>query len=338
MEMPKPRRWNDLRSKDTPLKEVFESFITHRHDLSPRTVEWYRWAFAGFLAWVKETTERDAQIADIEPGTVNSYIAYRRQAPNGSPHQGRSAWVMLRSFSHWLADQGIHHEHGDSVLRKVRQPRYKDEGRRALTDQEMWKVIDCASKGEQAARDRAIVIMLLGTGLRLSELIGVRLRDVNFQERSINIRATTSKSRHGREITMVPEVAKELDRYIHDYRNGRKDEDEPLFTTRSGWPMSKTAVGLIFRRLKGKTGIKDLCAHMCRHTWATNYRRAGSGDLFDLQAEGGWSDLRMVRRYSKGRPLEERRRAPSPFEAARRTRPERRSPQQAVGLRLVDTA
>lgn len=137
----------------------------------------------------------------------------------------------------------------------------KDEGRRALTDQEMWKVIEHASKGEQAARDRAIVIMLLGTGLRLSELIGVRLRDVNFAERPINIRATTSKSRHGREITMLPEVAKELDRYIHDYRNGRKDDDEPLFTTRSGWPMSKTAVGLI-SRLKGKTGIKDLCAHM----------------------------------------------------------------------------
>lgn len=53
-------------------------------------------------------------------------------------------------------------------------------------------------------------------------------------------------------------------------------------------------------------------AHRLRHTWATNYRRVGAGDIFDLQDEGGWKDLEMVRRYSH-RPMDERLRGPSPL-------------------------
>ena len=52
-------------------------------------------------------------------------------------------------------------------------------------------------------------------------------------------------------------------------------------------------------------------------TWATNYNRSRTGSTFDLQVEGGWTTARMVDRYCKVRPLDERRRAPSPFTAPR---------------------
>lgn len=68
---------------------------------------------------------------------------------------------------------------------------------------------------------------------------------------------------------------------------GDDDEDALLFTNRRSRPMTRVTLGQIFRRLKVRTGIKDLCAHMCRQTCATNYHRAGSGDVFDLHAEGG---------------------------------------------------
>ncbi len=101
------------------------------------------------------------------------------------------------------------------------------------------------------------------------------------------------------------------------------------------------AVKRLFDRLKVRTGIRDLCAHMLRHTWATNYNRSGSGTSFDLQVEGGWTTPRMVDRYCKIRPLAERRRAPSPFSAPRAAianaekRPaEMRPPQQRNVLAL----
>lgn len=176
-------------------------------------------------------------------------------------------------------------------------------------------------------------------GLRASELIGLRLNDLDFEQRLINVAGVNSKSGRTRDVTMVREVAAALDAYLADERPKADAEDEPLFVTERGRAFTRSGVTQLFDRLKARTGIRGLCAHICRHTWATNFRRAGSGDVFDLQGEGGWSDLRMVRRYSKMRPLEERRRAPSPFAAARRTQTTgMRSLGQRNGLAVVPRA
>src|SRR5206468_11971745 len=93
----------------------------------------------------------------------------------------------------------------------------------------------------------------------------------------------------------------------------------------------------LVERLNVRTGIRDLSAHILRHTWATNFHRSGSGSKFDMQVEGGWTTGRMVERYCKARPFEERRKAPSPFTASRAAiaekRPSEKGPsQQRSGL------
>jgi integrase len=111
------------------------------------------------------------------------------------------------------------------------------------------------------------------------------------------------------------------------------------------WPLILTVTTSEerFDRLKVSTGIDDLCAHMLRHTWATNYHRSASGSRFDLQAEGGWRTGRMVERYTKSRPFEERRRGPSPLTAFREATKGKgpagkRPPQQGSGLTEIRTA
>ena len=122
-----------------------------------------------------------------------------------------------------------------------------------------------------------------------------------------------------------------------DVREGDNDPDASLFNDRSGQALTGNAVRKLFDRLKVSTGIDDLCAHMLRHTWATNYHRSASGSRFDLQTEGGWRTGRMVERYTKSRPFEERRRGPSPLtafrEATKGKRPAGKRPsQQESGL------
>ncbi len=206
------------------------------------------------------------------------------------------------------------------MLRHVRMPRVKESHRRGLMDAEMWKVIECSLDGEQGGRDHAIVMTFLGTGIRREELVSLRLQDIDLVERLLQIRATASKSVHAREIALPVEVVKELDHYLNDIRVGEDTDDAPLFTNRRGRPLSGTAIRRLFDRLKRRTGIRDLCAHMLRHTWATNYNRSRTGSTFDLQVEGGWTSARMVDRYCKVRPIAERRRAPSPFTAPRAAR------------------
>ena len=194
-----------------------------------------------------------------------------------------------------------------------------------------------AATGEMGERDSALVWTLLGCGLRREELVTLRLGDVNFQERRLSIRATTSKSVHTRDANIPVETLKRLDGYVRDHREGDTDDDAPLFTDRRGHALTGNTVRKLVERLKVKTGIRDLCAHMLRHTWATNFHCSRSGSKFDMQVEGGWTTGRMVERYCKARPFEERRRAPSPFTASRAARAERgssekRPSQQRSGL------
>jgi site-specific recombinase XerD len=297
---------------------MVESFIVHRSDLSEATVRNYRVALSAFTVWCGRELGRMATVGDIEPGTVEAYLRHRKVSV--SAETARVGWVALRSIAEYLAQLRIHGTNGESILRHVRMPRVKENHRRNLTDAEMWKVIECSSEGGQGGRDHAIVVTLLGTGVRREELISLRLGDLDAQQRLLRIRATTSKSVHARDIAMPVEVVKDLDHYIFDVRLGTRDDDAPIFTNRYGNALTGTAIRRLFDRLKVRTGIPDLCAHMLRHTWATNYNRSRTGSTFDLQMEGGWTTARMVDRYCKVRPLDERRRAPSPFTAPRAAR------------------
>jgi site-specific recombinase XerD len=177
-------RWTEMRDEHTRINEVIESFLVHRHDLSPATQANYRLAIRSFAEWANAALERPAEIGDLEPGTVEAFLADRRST--GSAQCARSAWVALRSLARFLAERRIHHELGESTLRMVRMPRVKDEVRRALSDPEMWLLIERAAEGEQGGRDAALVWTLLGCGLRREELVGLRLQDPGAAERRLN--------------------------------------------------------------------------------------------------------------------------------------------------------
>lgn len=331
----RPLRWSEMRDEHASLIETIESFLVHRHDFSQATATNYRLAITTFARWAQERLERPAELGDLEPGTVEAFLTHRRTT--ASAQCARSAWVALRSLARFLAERRIHHENGESTLRLVRMPKVKDEARRALTDKEMWLLIERASEGELAHRDSAIVWTMLGCGLRREELVSLRLVDVDAGERRLHVRAATSKSVRPRDVTIPIETLKALDSYVLDHRLGGDEREAPLFTDRRGKALTGNAARKLFERLKARTGIPDLCAHMLRHTWATNFHRSGSGSKFDMQVEGGWTTGRMVERYCKARPFEERRKAPSPFTASRAAiaekRPsEKRPSQQRSGL------
>jgi integrase len=313
-------RWAEMRDERTALLELVESFFLHRHDLAMSTRVNYERRYVAFANWCAVTLARQAVVSDLEGGIVEAFLGHLRVTV--SAHTARSAWTALRSLADFLAERRILHDGGQSVLRLVRMPKVKDDARRALTDDEMWRLLRVSSDGELGRRDSAIVWTLVGCGLRRGELVGLRMCDVNVKERRLRIRASTSKSVHPRECTIPLETAKALDNYVAD-REGDTDDEEPFFIDRHGAAMTGNGVRKLFERLKVRSGIPDLCAHMLRHTWATIFHRSASGSRMDLMTEGGWTTGRMVERYTKARPIEERRRAPSPFTAPRNARKEK---------------
>ncbi|MPZ14117.1 MAG: tyrosine-type recombinase/integrase [Chloroflexi bacterium] len=72
---------------------------------------------------------------------------------------------------------------------------------------------------------------------------------------------------------------------------------DAVFFDQDGGPLTTNAVLCVLRRIRLKLGLTRLSAHQFRRTWATNFRRLGVGDLYDLPREGGWEDLEVPQRF-----------------------------------------
>ena len=223
--------------------------------------------------------------------------------------------AILKSFATWLAEEGIHASDDDtSVLRTLKIPRVSKEGRWPYTDDEIKLILRIAKEGPHGARDSAILLTQLSSGgPRLNELRELRLGDIDFQRRAITFRGETSKSNVTRTARLDPAASAALDSYINDWRP--PSADDHVFLTLAGKPFTYSGFGNLFARLRDRlraAGMKGFRSHRGRHTWATNGHRVGMSP-FDLQQEGGWKDLAMVRRYTKNRPFEELQRMATPF-------------------------
>lgn len=292
--------WDVMRNVDTPLGSVLRSFELAIHDLSPKTRAWYLDQLRRYAAWL-EKAGKEVTVRSITPDLVNAYIAERKLV---SAHSARASAASLKVFASWLARTGIHRTRaGDSVLRHVRTPRPKPGVPKALTDEDLARVMKVAQEGDNPARDFAIVTLMVGCGLRLAEACGLHIEDIDWQQGLIHVSAETAKGGKARTVRLDAIAAQAIDRYIADFRHA---EDGVLFLTNDRQPFKLGGFGKVFYRICQRSGLDRFHAHMLRHTWATNFRRVGAGDLFDLQEEGGWSDLTMPRRYAAPRPVRER--------------------------------
>lgn len=95
-------------------------------------------------------------------------------------------------------------------------------------------------------RDRAMVVMVFGCGLRHGELLSLRLSDVDLAEQVVIVRPDATKGRRGhrrgREVRLPPEVLRELDTYLDDWRSGPDDPDAALWLDRAGAPSRRAGL------------------------------------------------------------------------------------------------
>lgn len=160
---------------------------------------------------------------------------------------------------------------------------------RSRTYRNHSKTADHALK--DADRNYAIVLMLLDTGMRISELAGAKIHDVDVKNGRITIFGKGSKSRT---LPFSPRTAQALWRYLATRKEARLNE--PLFATESDRPIDRTQLGRMLSRLGARAGVANCHPHRFRHTFAIWYLRNG-GDAYSLQMMLGHADFEMVRHY-----------------------------------------
>ena len=135
------------------------------------------------------------------------------------------------------------------------------------------------------------MMMLIDSGMRVSELIELKVSDVNMDTGSILIR--NGKGGKQRVVRIGARTQKVLWRYLTLFR---KDESDLVFVSRTAQPLTVNAVQRLISRLGRSAGIPGVHVHRLRHTFAISFLRAG-GDIFSLKYLLGHSSLTMVSNY-----------------------------------------
>jgi integrase/recombinase XerD len=277
---------------------------------APRTVEAYRRDLEGFAAWLGRA-----------PGTattddVERWLAELRATGLAATTVARRA-AALRSFFRHLVLLG---SRADNPAADLDLPRRTRRLPRTLSVGEVERLIDAASGSTpRALRDRALVELLYGAGLRVSEAVGLERGGIDLEHRLVRCIGKGGKER------IVPIGRQGVDALRRFLAHGRPHLERrhrpELFLNAQGGALTRAGAFLILRRLAAKAGLEPerVHPHLLRHSFATHLLEGGA-DLRSVQEMLGHADLATTELYTH---VSDRRRREVYFQAhphARRRR------------------
>ncbi|WP_439573282.1 tyrosine recombinase XerC [Phreatobacter sp.] len=270
--------------------------------LSPKTLEAYSRDLRGFLAFLSGhlgSAVSLSALAGLAPRDVRAFLA-RRRADGLDPRSVARALAAVRSFVRFLERSG---EGKVAAFAAVRTPKVPRRLPRPLAVGAALKVASSdsheAGEGEPwiAARDAAVLALLYGSGLRISEALGLRQKDAPPPGTGGQV---TVLGKGGKQ-RQVPVIARVADA-IADYRHlcpWKPGADGPLFVGVKGGQLSPRIIQLAMERLRGALGLPATATpHALRHSFATHLLGRG-GDLRSIQELLGHSSLSTTQIYTE---------------------------------------
>jgi len=275
------------------------SYLGAERRMSPKTLEAYRrdaGQFLDFLAGHLGGPPSLKQLAKLTPQDVRAFMAARRQDGLSS----RSLMRVLagaRSFARFLERNG---KGKVGALAAVRAPKVAKTLPKPLAIGAARRIADTELRAGEArepwviARDAAVLALLYGSGLRISEALGLKRADLRAAKDAVTV---TGKGNKARMVPLLPQVAKLIADYIALCPYERPDND-PLFIGMRGGPLSPRIVQLAMARLRGALGLPDTATpHALRHSFATHLLARG-GDLRAIQELLGHASLSTTQIYT----------------------------------------
>lgn len=200
-------------------------------------------------------------------------------------------YKSVKRFCNWMVEEDILPV---SPMTKIKAPRIPEPIIRPLTEDHIETLLEiCPAETFIGSRNRAMFLVFLQTGLRLSELAAIMLDDVNVEEMTITVMGKGAKER---KVALSRTTLKAM---VH-YLSMRDDKYKCLWVSISRKPMTVDGIGQIFKKtLKERSGITDVrvSAHTIRHTFATMLLTNGAAEG-SLQTLLGHSTQKMTRHYT----------------------------------------
>jgi len=266
--------------------EAFLAVLATRR--APRTVDAYRRDLTAFAEWL------GAEPSDASTDDIERYLAEGRAAGLSGATLARRLAAIRSYFRH----EQLIGARTDNPAAALAPPRRVRRLPRTLSPGEAERLIDAAAgTTPRALRDQALVELLYGAGLRVSEAVGLDRTGVDLDERFVRCIGKGDKER------VVPigrRAAEALRRYLSRGRPYLDRRHRPeLFLNAQGGALTRAGAFLILRRLAGKAGLdpEHVHPHLLRHSFATHLLEGGA-DLRSVQEMLGHADLATTELYT----------------------------------------
>ncbi len=234
------------------------------------------------------------QVTQVTATSLNSYILYLEKEGKKPATISRNI-ASMKAFFQYLLKQGILKE---DLTEELKAPKIEKKLPEILSMEEVEQLLD-QTKGStpKEQRDSAMLELLYATGIRVSELVGLHMDDINLQMEYVKC-----KDSHKERIIPFGNVAKEaVSKYLAEGRKALvKDEQNLwLFTNCFGQPMTRQGFWKLIKGYGKKAGIRhEITPHTLRHSFAAHLVNNGA-DLHAVQEMMGHSDISTTQVYAR---------------------------------------
>ena len=301
------------RRANTTIERAVEDYLSDHEggNHSKKTLEWHNTALGLMRKYFVEEREITL-VGEIDSPDINAWFAHMRKSP-GSRGKVRSERTIqtyarsARAFFHWLVSRETIES---NPFDKVTFPKVGKPLIHTIDSEEFERLLlACTPPNETgpiaeraAVRNRTILWVFYDTGIRVSELCGLRLEDF---DRKHGILTVTGKGSKERRVALGNNCLRNLLYYLDRYRPNEEElvewgsaGENHLFLSETRLPLTKNSVTLLFARIKKRAGITDkrISPHIFRHSFAIRYLVLGN-DPFSLQELLGHEDMTTVKNY-----------------------------------------
>ncbi len=276
------------------MKQKIEAYLEHlryERNASPHTISAYRRDLLQFQAFLKSKHIRFSQVNNV---VIRSFLAELYAKAEKKSTIARKLAAIRSFFQYGIGRKWLE----DNPAKVVATPKQEKHVPSFLSEEEMASLLDLPPGNKPLeVRDRAILELLYATGIRVSELVGLNMDDLSFEERLIRVRGKGKKER------LVPFgkiAAKDLEFYLQ--RRGLINKgcihEQAIFLNYRGTRISTRSIQRMVHRYLQQTSVKrKISPHSLRHSFASHLLSRGA-DLRAIQELLGHESLATTQKYT----------------------------------------